>query len=260
MAVNLVHERVTHVHHWTDSLFTIRTTRDPGFRFRSGEFTMIGIDVDGRPLTRAYSIASSPHVGYLEWFSIKVQNGPLTSRLQHIKVGDTLLVAHKPTGTLLLDNLRPGKTLWLISTGTGLAPFLSLIQDPETYERFERVVVTHTCRTVEELAYADFITKELPQDEFLGEMVTNQLVYYPTVTREPFKKQGRITDLIQSGELFADLGRPGHGFSKSEDRVMFCGSPELMLQGREMMKGMGFTEGNSGEEGDFVIEKAYVDK
>jgi len=255
----LFRERVTTVHHWTDTLFSLTTTRDPSFRFRSGEFAMIGIEVDGRPLLRAYSMASATWEEQLEFLSIKVPNGPLTSRLQHIKPGDTLLVGRKPTGTLLLDNLRPGRTLFMLSTGTGLAPFLSLVKDPETYARFDRVVVTHTCRFVSELAYRDWFTNDLPKHELLGEDVTAKLVYYPTVTREPFAKQGRITDLIADGTLFRDLGRAGP-FDREEDRIMLCGNPELLRDGRAALEALGFEEGNSGEPGDFVIEKAFVEK
>lgn len=188
-------ERVISVHHWTESLFSFRTTRDPSFRFRNGEFTMIGIEVEGRPLLRAYSVVSANYEEELEFFSIKVENGPLTSRLQHLKVGDPIMVGKKPTGTLVLDNLLPGRHLYLLGTGTGLAPFLSIIKDPETYERFERVVLVHGCRKVEELAYGDTITQDLPNHEFLGETIADQLIYYPTVTREPFRNTGRITDL-----------------------------------------------------------------
>jgi ferredoxin--NADP+ reductase len=252
-------ERILSVHHWTDTLFSFRATRDRTMRFRSGEFAMIGIVVNGKPLLRAYSMASGTWEDELEFLSIKVPDGPLTSRLQHMKVGDTLLVGRKSTGTLLLDNLRPGRTLFMLATGTGLAPFLSLVKDPETYARFDRVVVTHTCRFVAELAYRDWFTKELPEHELLGEDVKAKLVYYPTVTREPFDKPGRITDLITDGTLFRDLGREGP-FDREADRIMLCGNPELLRDGRAMLLDLGFEEGNSGEPGDFVIEKAFVEK
>ncbi len=252
-------ERILSVHHWTDTLFSFTATRDKTMRFRSGEFAMIGIVVNGKPLLRAYSMVSATWEDDLEFLSIKVPNGPLTSRLQHIQVGDTLLVGRKATGTLLLDNLRPGRTLFMLSTGTGLAPFLSLVKDPETYARFDRVVVTHTCRFVAELAYRDWFTKTLPEHELLGEDVREKLVYYPTVTREPFDKQGRITDLIADGTLFRDLGREGP-FDREADRIMLCGNPELLRDGRAMLLDLGFEEGNSGEPGDFVIEKAFVEK
>jgi len=187
---------------------------------------MIGIEVDGRPLLRAYSMASANHEEELEFFSIKVPNGPLTSRLQHLEPGGSIIVNSKPTGTLIHGNLLPGRFLYLLSTGTGLAPFLSVIKDPETYERYEKVVLVHGCRHVAELAYQDLITKDLPDHEFLGELVSDKLIYYPTVTREPFRNTGRITDLISSNRLFDDIGlRP---MSVRDDRVMLCGSPSML--------------------------------
>ncbi|MGL4807564.1 MAG: ferredoxin--NADP reductase, partial [Giesbergeria sp.] len=219
-------ERVLTVHHWTDRLFSFTTTRDPALRFSNGHFTMIGLKVNDKPLLRAYSIASANYEETLEFLSIKVPDGPLTSRLQNIQVGDNIIVGKKPTGTLLIDYLLPGKRLYLLSTGTGLAPFMSVIRDPETYERFEHVVLVHGVRQVNELAYHDYITQELPQHEFLGELVSQQLKYYPTVTREPFRNQGRITDLIKSGKLFTDLGLPA--LDPINDRVMLCGSPEML--------------------------------
>lgn len=251
-------ERVTSVRHWTDSLFSFRTTRDPSFRFRNGEFTMIGIHVDGKPLLRAYSVVSANYEEELEFFSIKVQNGPLTSRLQHLKVGDPIIVGKKPTGTLVLDNLAPGKNLYLLGTGTGLAPFLSIIKDPETYERFEKVVLVHGCRQVNELAYGELITDGLPNDELIGEYVRDGLIYYPTVTREPFRNRGRITDLMSSGKLFEDIGLPP--MSIENDRFMLCGSPDMIRDTRALLDGLGYVEGNHGEAGHFVIEKAFVEK
>lgn len=251
-------ERVTSVHHWTESLFSFKTTRDPSFRFRSGEFTMIGIPVDGKPLLRAYSVASAHYADELEFFSIKVKDGPLTSRLQHLKEGDSVMVSVKPTGTLVLDNLAPGKNLYLLGTGTGLAPFLSLIKDPETYERFEKVIVVHGVRFIKDLAYGEYISEILPNDEFLGEMVREQLVYYPTVTREPFVHEGRITKLMETGKLFADIGLPD--MSVENDRFMLCGSPHMLADVRGLLDARGWTEGNHGEQGHFVIEKAFVDK
>ena len=206
MASNLNEETVTYVHHWTDTLFTFKTTRDPGFRFINGQFAMIGLEVEGKPLLRAYSMVSANYEEELEFFSIKVPNGPLTSRLQHIKVGDKILVGRKPTGTLIHDNLLPGKNLWLLSTGTGLAPFMSVIRDYETYERYDKVILVHGCREVRELAYQEFIHSELPHNEFFGEEVQKKLLYYPTVTREEFTHQGRITELMASGKLYEDLG------------------------------------------------------
>ncbi|MGI6246064.1 MAG: ferredoxin--NADP reductase [Pseudochelatococcus sp.] len=255
---NFFNERVLSIHHWTDTLFSFTTTRDPGFRFRTGEFTMIGLKVDGRPLLRAYSIVSPSWEETLEFFSIKVPNGPLTSRLQHIQEGDTIIVGRKATGTLVLDNLLPGKTLYLLGTGTGLAPFLSVVRDPETYERFEKVVLVHGTRWARELAYADLIEKELPEHELLGEEVRGKLVYYPTVTREPFRHEGRITALIESGKLFADIGRPP--LDRETDRIMICGSPSMMVDLRTLVEGLGFDEGSSGEPGHFVIEKAFAER
>ena len=251
-------EKVLSVHHWTDTLFSFTTTRDAGFRFRSGQFVMIGIVVDGKPLLRAYSVASAFYAEHLEFFSIKVPDGPLTSRLQHLKIGDTVLIGRKPTGTLLLDNLKEGRNLYLLSTGTGLAPFLSTIRDPETYERFDKVIVTHGVRTVGELAYRELIEEQLPNDELLGEYIALKLIYYPTVTREPFRNQGRLTDLIQSGKLFTDLGM--EPFNKEHDRIMLCGNPGLVSEIPKYLKDLGFEEGNTGEPGDFVIEKAFVEK
>src|SRR5215213_5216222 len=223
---NFFEERVLSVHHWTDSLFSFTTTRDPGFRFENGQFTMIGVPIDGRPLLRAYSLVSANHEDTLEFFSIKVQDGPLTSRLQHLKEGDPIIVGRKATGTLLLDNLAPGRHLYLLGTGTGLAPFLSIVKDPETYERFEKIVLIHGVRQVAELAYGERITRDLPDHEFLGESVRDKLVYYPTVTREPFRNTGRITDLIASERLFEDLDLPP--LDMEDDRVMLCGSPDML--------------------------------
>ncbi len=251
-------ETVEEVHHWTDRLFSFRCTRQPGLRFTAGQFVMIGLIVDGKPLVRAYSVASAPYDERLEFLSIKVQDGPLTSRLQHIRPGDEILVGKKAVGTLVMDALLPGKTLWLYGTGTGLAPFMSLIREPEVYDRFEKVVLLHGVREVKELAYGDFIEKELPADELLGEMVAPKLVYYPTVTREPFRNQGRVTDLIRSGKLFTDLGLPA--FTPEHDRIMLCGSPEMLAETKGLLEGMGFEEGANSRPGHYVIEKAFVEK
>ncbi|MQT14079.1 ferredoxin--NADP reductase [Segnochrobactrum spirostomi] len=255
---NFYEEKVLSVHHWTDSLFSFTATRDPSFRFLNGQFTMIGIEVEGRPLLRAYSMVSSSYDENLEFFSIKVANGPLTSRLQHLKVGDKLIVGRKATGTLVLDNLVPGKHLYLLGTGTGLAPFLSIIRDPETYERYEKVILVHGCRTVAELAYGDQITEVLPNDEYLGEAVREKLIYYPTVTREAFRNTGRITDLIQSYKIFEDIGLPP--LDVEADRVMLCGSPAMIQETRALLDGRGFSEGSQAEAGHFVIEKAFVER
>ncbi len=251
-------ETVTGVHHWTDMLFSFTTTRSPSFRFRNAQFTMIGLEVDGRPLMRAYSMASANHEEQLEFFSIKVQDGPLTSRLQHLKVGDAVLVNRKPTGTLIHDNLLPGRTLYLLGTGTGLAPFLSIIKDPETYERYQKVVLVHGCRQISELAYGEYIMRDLPQHEFLGECIREQLLYYPTVTREPFRNRGRITDLITTNRLFEDLGRDP--LSPEHDRVMLCGSPAMLKELVDILEDLNFQEGNHSEPGHYVIEKAFVEK
>ncbi len=251
-------ERVLSVHHWTDRLFSFTTTRDPALRFSNGHFTMIGLKVNDKPLLRAYSIVSANYEEHLEFLSIKVPDGPLTSRLQHIQVGDTIIVGKKPTGTLLIDYLLPAKRLYLLSTGTGLAPFLSVIRDPETYEKFEEVILVHGVRQVNELAYHDYLTQELPAHEILGEMVSKQLKYYPTVTREPFKNQGRINDLIESGKLFTDLGVPP--LDPLTDRVMLCGSPEMLASLKTLLEKRDFEEGNTTKPGDFVIERAFVEK
>jgi ferredoxin--NADP+ reductase len=255
---NLREETVTWVHHWTDTLFSFRTTRDPSFRFINGQFAMIGLIVDNKPLLRAYSMVSANYEEHLEFLSIKVPDGPLTSRLQHIKVGERIIVGKKATGTLLQDNLLPGKTLWLLGTGTGLAPFMSIIKDHEAYERYERVVLVHGVRTVAELAYQDYITRELPENEYFGDEVKAKLVYYPTVTREAYKNQGRITDLISSGKLFTDLGLPK--FDIESDRLMLCGSPQMLADMRSMLDGMGWQEGSTTGAGHYVIEKAFVEQ
>ena len=253
-----IEERVTDVRHWTDTLFSFRTTRDPSFRFRNGEFVMVGIEVEGKPLLRAYSVASANYEDELEFYSIKVPDGPLTSRLQHLKVGDPIILGKKPTGTLVLDNLKPGKHLYLLATGTGLAPFVSIIKDPEAYERFEKVILVHGCRHVRELAYGDLLSKDLPQDELLGEMVSGQLIYYPTVTREPFRHQGRITNLMLSGKLFDDIGLPP--MNRDDDRFMICGGAGILADARQLLIDRGYEEGNHGEAGEFVVEKAFVEK
>lgn len=252
------HESVLSVHHWTDTLFSFTTTRDPSFRFANGQFAMIGLPVDGKPLMRAYSLVSSNYEDMLEFLSIKVPNGPLTSRLQHINVGDQIIVGRKATGTLLIDNLRPGRNLYLIGTGTGLAPFMSIIKDVETYDRFERIVLVHGCRKVSELAYGERITRELPRSELIGELVREKLVYYPTVTREPFRNRGRITDLVAAGGLFSDTGLPA--LDRAEDRMMLCGSPELLRDMKTLLEERGFIEGSHAEPGDYVVEKAFVEK
>jgi ferredoxin--NADP+ reductase len=251
-------ERVLSVHHWTDKLFTFTTTRDPALRFSNGHFTMIGLRVNGKPLLRAYSIVSANYEEHLEFLSIKVPDGPLTSKLQHMKVGDTIIVGKKPTGTLLIDYLNPGKRLYMLSTGTGMAPFMSIIRDPDTYERFEQVILVHGVRNKDELAYHDLVTEHLPAHEFLGEMVAAKLRYYPTVTREPYKNMGRVTTLMESGKLFTDLGVPP--IDPAVDRVMICGSPGMLRDIKRMLEGKGFKEGNTSKPGDFVIERAFAEQ
>lgn len=251
-------ESVVRVHHWTDTLFSFVTTRDPGFRFTNGQFTMIGLEVEGKPLLRAYSMVSANYEEHLEFLSIKVQGGPLTSRLQHLKPGDTVLVSRKATGTLVTKHLLPGRNLYLLSTGTGLAPFLSLVKDPELYEEFDRVILTHTCRRADELAYHDLVTHELPQNEYFGELVQKKLTYYPSVTRENFRNTGRITDLIRTERLFNDVGlKP---LDPAVDRVMLCGSPDMLSELQTMLEERGFREGTPGEPGHFVTEKAFAER
>ena len=250
-------ETVTFVHHWTPSLFTLRTTRDPSLRFESGQFVMLGLEIDGRPLLRAYSIASAPYADELEFYSIKVADGPLTSHLQKIVVGDQILVGKKHTGTLVLDGLRPGSHLYLVGTGTGLAPFLSLARDPEVYERFEKVIITHTVREVADLNYREFLSHDLPNDPDLGELIAPKLIYYPTVTREPFVTQGRITDLIESGKLFTDVGLPP--LDPAQDRLMLCGGPSVLADLKALLLARGYEEGSIAHPGDFVLERAFVE-
>lgn len=250
-------QSVTSVHHWNETLFSFTTTRDKSLRFENGHFVMVGMEVDGRPLMRAYSIASANYDEELEFFSIKVQDGPLTSRLQNISVGDELLISSKPTGTLVADHLLPGRNLYLLGTGTGLAPFMSIIRDPEVYERFEKVILVHGVRRVVDLAYRDLISKELPENEFFGEEIKKQLIYYPTVTREPFQNQGRITDLMKSGKLFSDIGLPHP--STEDDRFMLCGSPAMLKDVCSVLDGWGLKESRHGIKEHYVIERAFVD-
>lgn len=252
-------ERVLSVHHWNDNLFSFKTTRDAGLRFENGQFVMIGLMVDDRPLLRAYSVASPNYEEHLEFFSIKVANGPLTSRLQHLKVGDDILIGNKPTGTLIIHDLKPAKNLYFLSTGTGLAPFISLIQDIEAYDRFEKIILIHGVRYVSELAYADFIQNELPENEFFGDQVREKLIYYPTVTREPFRNHGRLTDLFNSGKLSDDIGLPP--LNPENDRAMICGSPHMLTDTSNLLDSRGFkVSPRIGEPGDYVIERAFVEK
>lgn len=252
-------EQVLSVRHWNDTLFSFTTTRDPALRFHNGHFVMLGLEVDGKPLMRAYSIASANYEENLEFFSIKVPNGPLTSRLQHLREGDSILVSKKPVGTLVADDLKPGQHLYLFATGTGLAPFLSIIKDPDIYERFDKVVLMHGVRYASELAYADYIERELPQNEYFGELLRDKLIYYPTVTREPFRNQGRITSLVESGRLFEDIGLPP--LDPAVDRAMVCGSPAMLADISQMLNQRGFVVSSSvGVPGDYVFERAFAEK
>jgi ferredoxin--NADP+ reductase len=251
-------EKVIDVHHWSDTLFTIKATRNRSLRFRNGEFAMMGIEIKGKPLLRAYSMASSTYDDHLEFYSIKVQEGALTSRLQHIKRGDELLVSKKPTGTLLWDRLKPGKHLYLLSTGTGLAPFLSIIKDPEIYDNFEKVILVHGCRYINELTYQRLITHELRHNEYFGDSVKEKLIYYPAVTREPYKNYGRITSLLETGKLIKDIGLPT--LSVEDDRFMLCGSPSMLKSLTEILVDLGFRETRKSDFGEYVIERAFVEK
>lgn len=253
------YETVLAVRHWTDAYFSFTTTRDAGLRFENGQFVMIGLNLGGKLVKRAYSIASPNWDEHLEFFSIKVQHGLLTSQLQHVQPGDQVYVNHKPTGTLLISDLRPGRNLYLLATGTGLAPFLSVVRDPETYERFERVVIAHGVRHVEDLAYRDYLTQELPRHEYLGEMVSRQLLYYPVVSREPFQYEGRVTTRLDSGAMAADLGLDP--LDPAHDRAMICGSPAMLADLRRILDGRGFkVSPRIGSPGDYVFERAFVDK
>ncbi len=255
---NLYSETITKVHHWNETLFSFKSTRHPSLRFENGHFVMLGLIVDKKPLLRAYSIVSANYSEELEFFSIKVPDGPLTSKLQKIQVGDELLVSKKPTGTLVLDHLLPGRTLYLLATGTGLAPFLSIVQDPSLYDRFEKVILVHGVRYVSELAYRDFLTKTLQKNEYFGEEVSAKLSYYPTVTREKFSNNGRVTDLLTSGKLFYDLAVPRP--TPKEDRFMVCGGPSMLKDICKILDERGFSESRHGNQSHYVIERAFVEQ
>lgn len=254
-------QTVTEVRHWTDRLFSFRVTRPQSLRFRSGEFVMIGLlKDDGKPLLRAYSIASPAWDEELEFYSIKVQDGPLTSRLQHIQVGDEIILRPKPVGTLVHDALLPGKRLWFFATGTGIAPFASLIREPQTYEDYDQIILTHTCREVAELEYGRQLVENVRSDELLNELIGPEnlakLVYYPTTTREESPKMGRVTDLLKDGTIFKDLGI--EGITPETDRAMVCGSIGLNTDIKEILEGFGLNEGANSEPAEYVVEKAFV--
>ncbi|GAB4383432.1 ferredoxin--NADP reductase [Albidovulum sp.] len=250
-------QTVTHVHHWTERLFSFRVTRPKSLRFRSGEFVMIGLpDERGKPILRAYSIASPSWDEELEFYSIKVPDGPLTSRLQHIRPGDQIILRPKPVGTLVLDALLPGRRIWFLATGTGIAPFASLMRDPETYEKFDQVIMMHTCREVAELEYGRQLVESLPEDPLIGEFVGGKLKYYPTTTREESVRMGRITDNLTSGKVFADLGLAP--MDPAGDRAMVCGSLAFNLDVKKVLEGFGLREGANSEPREYVVEKAFV--
>ncbi len=245
------------IRHWNDRLFSFATERAPELRFENGHFVMIGLEVEGKPLLRAYSIASPNYADELEFLSIKVDEGPLTSRLQHIREGDEVLVGRKPVGTLVLTDLHPGRNLYLFATGTGLAPFLSIIRDPLAYERFERVILVHGVRRVSDLAYRDYLSEGIREDPYLGELIRAGFHYYPTVTREPFEHEGRITALLEEGAIERDLGLPA--LDPAQDRAMICGSMEMLKDLSAMLDARGFSVSpQQGEMGDYVIERAFV--
>lgn len=250
-------QTVTHVHHWTDRLFSFRVTRPKSLRFRSGEFVMIGLpDENGKPILRAYSIASPSWDEELEFYSIKVPDGPLTSRLQHIKPGDQIILRPKPVGTLVLDALLPGRRLWFLATGTGIAPFASLMRDPETYEKYDQVIMMHTCREAAELEYGRQLVESLPDDPLIGEFVGDKLKYYPTTTREQFHHMGRITDNLRSGKVFEDLGLSS--MNAADDRAMVCGSLAFNLDVKAILEEFGLREGANSDPKEYVVEKAFV--
>ena len=253
----LLKEKITEIHHWTDKTFSFKTTRNPGFRFKNGEFAMIGLEIDGKPLLRAYSVVSPNHEDHLEFLSIKVPNGPLTSKLQHIKVNDEIIINSKPTGTLVCDYLLPGRNLFLFSTGTGLAPFMSIVRDPETYEKFQKIILTHTVRTSKELAYKDLLNN-LNNDETYREVTNGKFIYFNTVTRENWERKGRITDWIKNQSLWNNVG--SEKFDSSQDRVMICGSESMTFDLKKIFEDIGSQEGSTKVQGGFVIEKAFAEK
>ena len=253
----ILKEKVLSVHHWTDKTFSFKTTRNMGFRFKNGEFAMIGLEIDGKPLLRAYSVVSPNHEDHLEFLSIKVPNGPLTSKLQHIKVGDEILINSKPTGTLVCDYLLPGRNLFMLSTGTGLAPFMSISRDPETYEKFKKVVLVHWVRTAKELAYMDTLNN-LNKDDIYSEVTKGNFIYFNTVTRDEWPRKGRITTWINEKKLWTAL--KVEEFNPEEDRIMICGSEEMTFEIKGIFEKLGSLEGSTKVQGGFVIEKAFAEK
>ncbi|MET0312197.1 MAG: ferredoxin--NADP reductase [Burkholderiaceae bacterium] len=252
-------ETVLSVRHWSEDLFSFTTSRPAGLRFRNGHFLMIGLRIDGKPVLRAYSVASPNHAEHLEFFSIKVPDGKLTSRLQHVQPGDEVLVGAKPTGTLVIDDLSSGRNLYLLGTGTGLAPFMGIVRDPEVYERFEHVVLVHGVRHARDLAYADELTNSLPADEYLGEQVRRQLRYVPACTREAHGLGGRITHLMANGSIAQAAGVAA--VDPQRDRAMVCGGPGVLGDMREVLDGMGFSVSpRLGEAGGYVYERAFVEQ
>ncbi len=267
---NTITEKVTWVHHWNNTLFSFKTTRHKSFTFESGQFVMIGLEIDGRSILRAYSIASPHYANELEFLSIKVPHGALTSKLEKIKVGEDITLTTRATGTLVVGYLNPGKHLYLLSTGTGLAPFMSIIQDPDIYDKFEKIILVHCVREVSELAYETDITQVFPQNEYFGDVISEKLIYYPSVTREDYSynvlnsKQGtkahneRITTLLTSGRLTQDLNLPL--LCLKDDRFMLCGNNDMLQETMHILDDLGFTRANSRKQGDYVIEQAFIEK
>lgn len=256
-----IEEQVTYVRHWSDSLFSFRTTRKPSFTFENGQFVMLGIEVDNKPLLRAYSIASANYENELEFFSIKVPNGALTSRLQHLQVGDTLSLSTRPAGTLVAGYLKPGKNLYLLATGTGLAPFMSIIKDPNIYEQYEQIILVHSVRFIEDLAYQQTIYDELPNNEYFGEYIREKLIYYPIVTREPFltkAHQQRITHLLEHDVLTSEINLLP--VCPTRDRFMLCGNQTMLADCMAILNRKGFMKATSRQQGDYVVEQAFIEK
>jgi ferredoxin--NADP+ reductase len=253
---NVYAQTVVSVKHYTDRLFSFRITRPQSLRFRSGEFVMIGLPNAEKPVYRAYSVASPAWDEELEFFSIKVPDGPLTSELQKIQVGDTVIMRQKSTGTLVVDALTPAKRLFMISTGTGIAPFASLLRDPDTYEKFDQLILTHTCRDIAELTYGQELVAALEKDPLIGELTGGRVTLYNSTTREESPRMGRITALIGSGKFYADLGI--EKLNPETDRIMICGSMHMLKDVKELAESLGFHEGSLSHPSSFVVERAFV--